>query len=670
MLLLWEVSTMRWSCSNHYSTKATVTVTTTGNQYSCHEKFLLLLWMLIVVVVWPVASFTPTKITLSHHCSCCQQQQQQQHQPKIGVLPHKLFCSASNDMSSSDSTIDNNNKTNTNTNTNQRNDDIVLPSTTKVPFSITDTMINIQRIPSLLNRTTSGASYNNKLLPLPIERNPAVSSSSSSTTASKIVRKMNLRWCQSDRCVDVARERVIGEHNQIMLTGPATGQVAFCWDQQLQPQQQQLPDKTTASTTTSDLLVSSQTTSSYPPPSTTTTTTPTTISSVLILVRKGDEALLQIAAENVPKLTEMGIHVLLAPDISAKLKHYYGVDDPRISLFVEPKDPNVEKKWKVRYMDDDEDEWLEDMNYVEPFPDLVVTLGGDGLMMHASMMFQGPVPPLLAISGGSLGFLTPFCEPEMVDAVKTALGVNTNNNHHNNDQHSSSSSSSSFTRSEELQVFPPNMPSYPYEPLWKAPHSTTDGPSSSNTFKFFGRNDVICLTIRMRLDCRIVNRDGVVRVRYNVLNEVVVDRGSSPYLAALECFCDDVHLTTVQADGVIFATPTGSTAYSMSAGGSVVHPAVPCIMVTPICPHVLSFRSMVFPDHVVLRCYVPDDARSTAAVAFDGKHRRELQRGDSVQIQMSAYPVPTINRGDHSSDWLESLKRSFNFNTRPRQRPL
>lgn len=117
-------------------------------------------------------------------------------------------------------------------------------------------------------------------------------------------------------------------------------------------------------------------------------------------------------------------------------------------------------------------------------------------------------------------------------------------------------------------------------------------------------------------------------------------------------------------------SPTGSTAYSMAAGGSVVHPAVPSILVTPICPHVLSFRSMVFPDHVVLRCYVPNDARATASVAFDGKHRRELQRGDSVQVQMSNYPVPTLNRGDHSSDWLESLKRSFNFNTRPRQRPL
>ena len=108
----------------------------------------------------------------------------------------------------------------------------------------------------------------------------------------------------------------------------------------------------------------------------------------------------------------------------------------------------------------------------------------------------------------------------------------------------------------------------------------------------------------------------------------------------------------------------------MAAGGSVVHPAVPCILVTPICPHVLSFRSMVFPDSVVLRCYVPEDARTHASVAFDGKFRRELQRGDSVHIQMSTYPVPTINRGDHSSDWLEGLKRSFNFNSRTRQRPL
>ena len=480
---------------------------------------------------------------------------------------------------------------------------------------------SIKRIPSLVNRTSSSSSS---------ERTKTTTTETNKKTRDDQQRKMSLLWCQSDRCVDVVRERVIGEHNQIILNGPATGQVAYRWNKKVSAEDPALVK--------SDDKISRN-----------------TLCSILLLVRPGDEALLRIAAENVPKLTEVGINVLLAPDLAAKLKHYYGVDDHRISLFEPPKDPN-EAKWNIRYMDDPEEDWIEDMNYVEPFPDLVCTLGGDGLLMYASMLFQGPVPPLLAISGGSLGFLTPFAEHEMVEAVKTALGIVTRPNGDSHDDDDSQAD-----EEEELQVFPPNMLSYPYEPL----------PNKDTTPKFtFGLGDFICMTVRMRLDCRIVNREGVVRARYNVLNEVVIDRGSSPYLAALECFCDDVHLTTVQADGVIIATPTGSTAYSMAAGGSVVHPAVPSILVTPICPHVLSFRSMVFPDHVVLRCFVPEDARSTAAVAFDGKHRRELQRGDSVQIQMSAYPVPTINRGDHSSDWLESLKRSFNFNTRPRQRPL
>jgi len=424
-------------------------------------------------------------------------------------------------------------------------------------------------------------------------------------------------FCDGVQCKESIRQRVIGKHNQIVLQGPATGQVAYQWNQQAQPRS---PAGERAATT---------------------------ISSVLLLVRPNDTDLIKKTADVVPKLTHMGVKVLLAPELAAKLKYYYGVDDERIHLF-EGDDSETQDR-KDRRVDDSEGEWVQDM-VLEPFPDLVCTLGGDGLLIHASMMFPGPVPPIIAIAGGSLGFLTPFAEHEMEDAIRIALGMG---------QEGGKEILKSEAAEEEINIFPPNM-----EHSYDHPHLLDTARAS------FGMGDLICMTIRMRLDCRIVNPEGLVRCRFNVLNEVVIDRGSSPYLAALECFCDDVHLTTVQADGVVFATPTGSTAYSMSAGGSVVHPAVPSILVTPICPHVLSFRSMVFPDHVVLRCYVPDDARATASVAFDGKHRRELQRGDSVQIQMSNYPVPTINRGDHSSDWLESLKRSFNFNRRPRQRPL
>lgn len=88
---------------------------------------------------------------------------------------------------------------------------------------------------------------------------------------------------------------------------------------------------------------------------------------------------------------------------------------------------------------------------------------------------------------------------------------------------------------------------------------------------------------------------------FQVLNEVVVDRGPSPYLSNIDLFLDGKHITSVQGDGLIVSTPTGSTAYSGSAGGSMVHPSVPCIMVTPICPHSLSFRPIVVPAGVELK---------------------------------------------------------------------
>lgn len=81
----------------------------------------------------------------------------------------------------------------------------------------------------------------------------------------------------------------------------------------------------------------------------------------------------------------------------------------------------------------------------------------------------------------------------------------------------------------------------------------------------------------------------------------MVDRGPSPYLSNIDLFLDGKHITSVQGDGLIVSTPTGSTAYSGSAGGSMVHPSVPCIMVTPICPHSLSFRPIVVPAGVELK---------------------------------------------------------------------
>lgn len=254
--------------------------------------------------------------------------------------------------------------------------------------------------------------------------------------------------------------------------------------------------------------------------------------------------------------------------------------------------------------------------------DFVVCLGGDGLILHVSTLFKTAVPPVVSFNLGSLGFLTPFQFDDFRAEIQALLRGDCN------------------------------------------------------------------LSLRMRLSCQIIRNNDTESKQsddinggksrrplrttemFPVLNEVVVDRGASPYLSNLDCFCDGKYITTVQADGIIMSTPTGSTAYSMSAGGSMVHPSVPAILFTPICPHSLSFRPIVFPDSAELRIEIAEDSRSTAWASFDGKSRQQLRRGDGLVVKMNLFPVPTVNKTDHTGDWFQSLDRAFNFNSRAGQKPL
>lgn len=92
-------------------------------------------------------------------------------------------------------------------------------------------------------------------------------------------------------------------------------------------------------------------------------------------------------------------------------------------------------------------------------------------------------------------------------------------------------------------------------------------------------------------------------------------------MSSIEVFGDDEHFTTIQADGVCVATPTGSTAYNLAAGGSLCHPENPVILVTAICAHTLNFRPIILPDTIVLRVGVPYDARTSSWASFDGRER-------------------------------------------------
>lgn len=125
--------------------------------------------------------------------------------------------------------------------------------------------------------------------------------------------------------------------------------------------------------------------------------------------------------------------------------------------------------------------------------------------------------------------------------------------------------------------------------------------------------------------------------KYEILNDIVVDRGPNPSrwmyfagdlasdqkpaMSAIELFGDEDHFTTITGDGLCVATPTGSTAYNLAAGGSLCHPDNPVICVTAICAHTLSFRPIILPDTIVLRIGVPYDARTSSWASFDGRER-------------------------------------------------
>lgn len=172
--------------------------------------------------------------------------------------------------------------------------------------------------------------------------------------------------------------------------------------------------------------------------------------------------------------------------------------------------------------------------------------------------------------------------------------------------------------------------------------------------------------LRMRLSCRVHLLDDKVVCEQQVLNEVVVDRGPSPYVTNLELYGDGLLLTVAQADGLIIATPTGLTAYSLSAGGLLVHPGVSAISVTPICPHTLLFRPILLPDSMDIKIKVPISSRATAWASFDGKSRTKLSKGFYMTIRALAFPFPTVILS--KTEYIDLIDRNLHWNAREKQK--
>ena len=152
---------------------------------------------------------------------------------------------------------------------------------------------------------------------------------------------------------------------------------------------------------------------------------------------------------------------------------------------------------------------------------------------------------------------------------------------------------------------------------------------------------------RMMLDIRVV-RGGKVISENLALNDAVISNGSMARVAELDVLADDELVTEVTGDGVIVATPTGSTAYSMSAGGPIVEPTSSCIIVTPVCAHQLSARAMVLSAERKVAVQLPKGSRKHLFLSVDGGKALRLAGGDRVEICRSAHTTKLIRLSERS----------------------
>ena len=226
--------------------------------------------------------------------------------------------------------------------------------------------------------------------------------------------------------------------------------------------------------------------------------------------------------------------------------------------------------------------------------DLLLTFGGDGTLLRGARMVAAHHTPVLGVNLGHLGFLTSI-RPDELEAALEGL--------------------------------------------------------------FAGE---YWLDTRFTLEARVVDRDGTEGTRYLALNDAVLHKGGFARVIRLAVRLGEEgeEVAAYSADGLILATPTGSTAYSLSAGGAIVAPSMECLLATPICPHTLALRPLVLPADTRIEVEIREPS-AEVVLTVDGQEGEALVPGDRLVVTRGEATVPLVRFPEQS--FFTTLRRKLHW---------
>ena len=226
--------------------------------------------------------------------------------------------------------------------------------------------------------------------------------------------------------------------------------------------------------------------------------------------------------------------------------------------------------------------------------DLLVSFGGDGTLLRGARLVATHHTPVLGVNLGHLGFLTSVGPGEMGPALAAVMAGD----------------------------------------YW--------------------------LDTRFTLEARVLAADGTAGGEHMALNDAVLHKGGFARVIRLAVFLGEEReeVGEYTADGIILATPTGSTAYSLSAGGGIVAPDMECILATPICPHTLAVRPMVLPADTVVEVEIREP-NAEVILTLDGQEGEALTHGDRLVVSRGEATVPLVRL--HGQSFFSTLRRKLHW---------